>query len=76
MIALAKARLYAGLTLAELGDLAGMSWDIINYHERGKTIGYKPSTAKRLADALGLQMDELFALDEERRRWVDKDATP
>ncbi|MCA9877558.1 MAG: helix-turn-helix transcriptional regulator [Thermomicrobiales bacterium] len=57
---LREVRLRRALTLRELGALAGVSYDSIHGIETGKQQP-RPSTVRKLADALGVSPDVFFA---------------
>ena len=61
-------RLRRALTLRQLGELSGVAYDTIHGIETGKQQP-RPSTVRRLADALGVAPDVFFAdmvVDEEK----------
>jgi transcriptional regulator with XRE-family HTH domain len=64
MTILEKTRIAHGLEVSGLAKLAGISRDALwRYEQTGKyTRRPYPSTAKRLADALGVRVEDLFAL--------------
>jgi transcriptional regulator with XRE-family HTH domain len=61
---LRELRLRRALTLRELGVLSGVAYDTIHGIETGKQAP-RPSTVRKLADALGVTPDVFFA-DSER----------
>ena len=62
---LREIRLRQALTLRELGVLSGVAYDTIHGIETGKQAP-RPSTVRKLADALGVAPDAFFSeADEE-----------
>jgi transcriptional regulator with XRE-family HTH domain len=61
---LRELRLRRALTLRELGVLSGVAYDTIHGIETGKQVP-RPSTVRKLANALGVAPDVFFA-DSER----------
>ena len=61
---LREMRLRRALTLRELGVLSGVAYDTIHGIETGKQAP-RPSTVRKLAEALGVAPDVFFA-DSER----------
>ena len=57
---LRELRLRRALTLRELGVLSGVAYDTIHGIETGKQAP-RPSTVRKLADALGVSPDVFFS---------------
>ena len=56
---LIKARIRARMTLKMLSEASGVSEQQINRYEKGK-VPPRPLTVGKLADALGLDLDDLY----------------
>lgn len=62
-----NARLQNGMTQNELAATSGVSRSTIIGLEKGQITNTKTDTLRKLADALGLTMDEIFFADSVRR---------
>jgi transcriptional regulator with XRE-family HTH domain len=60
--AIRRARILNRLNQAELAKRAGISYSYVSLIESGRR-GCSPRTAGKIADALGLPMEKLFAMD-------------
>ena len=60
---LTRARVRAGLTPRALARAAGVSHTLVSAIEAGTTAG-SPTSAKKLADALGVDIEELWVWDQ------------
>jgi transcriptional regulator with XRE-family HTH domain len=61
--ALRAARERKGHTLVSLGEVSGVSFQRISDLEQTDT-GVRPTTAKRLADALGCDIEDIATIDD------------
>lgn len=64
--ALRDARQRAGHSQASLGRVARVAQSHISHLERGAGREIRPTTAKRLADALGVDIDAITTRDDTR----------
>jgi transcriptional regulator with XRE-family HTH domain len=61
---LRRARLLAGLSMRELGERAGLNSETVRSVETGERLPY-PATVKAIADALQIDMADLYVFDDD-----------
>ena len=67
MLVLTKIRLELGMSIKDLADLSGVADDTIYYIETGRTQSSRPYIAKKLVDALGVGMWDVYQCVYDRR---------
>jgi len=68
MLALTKLRLERGMSTKDLADLSGVDDDTIYYLESGRTQSPRPHIAKKIVDALGVGMWDVYQCEYDDRR--------
>ena len=60
MLALTKYRLELGLSINQLADAADVNPKTLQYQENGRTIVVYPKTARKITDALGVGLWDVY----------------